>query len=197
MTAYSEQELPLEVKLQAHLMEVESAFEASPETGADKFIEIINELTHGENSDPELAAQIAEKIADKDYQVPPELLNRFETKLGEGLLYGGNSENERFERSAEFYDSVRKRTAEKLPKNVNEIPEDERPAELAENFHSIDRLADLSFLSGNYQDAESAYKHAFEVRGKFQKIDKGPSACAKYGQAASAFMQGETKPACY
>ncbi|MFA6588462.1 MAG: hypothetical protein WCT08_05335 [Patescibacteria group bacterium] len=191
MAAYSEQELPLEVKLQAHLMEVESAFEASSETGVNKFIDIINELTHGENSDPELAAQIAEKIADKEYAVPEELQNQFKAKIGEGLLYGGNIDNERFERSAEFYDSVRKRTAEKLPQNINDIPEDERPVELGENFHSIDRLADLAFLSGNFEDAKNAYQHAFEARGKFKEIEKGPSACAKYGEAASAFMQGE------
>ena len=196
MSPFGERSDPsLEEKLQARLMEIEKAFETAPEQGVDKLSEVINELTHSENSDPELAAQIAETIAGKEYEVPPELQNRFETKIGEALLYGGNIENERFEKSTEYYDGVRQRAAKKIPENINDIPENERPPELSEHFHATDRLADLAFLSGSYEDAASAYHATVESRGKFKEQEQeiGPVACAKYGEAASAFMQGDTQ----
>ncbi|RJO58863.1 hypothetical protein C4546_04645 [Candidatus Parcubacteria bacterium] len=193
MSAFSENEVSPEERLESSFMEIQSAFEASPESGVDKFTEVVNSLTKGEQADPDLAGQLAERLIEQIPEMPPELQNQLEIKLGEALLYGGHAGNDRLETSLTYYQQAKKRAGEKLPENLEEVPEAKLTREVSEFLHSTDRMADLAFLAGDYASAEKAFADAFEKRGEISNKERGPAACAKYGQAASALMIGNIR----
>jgi len=177
------------------LMPIQEAFRDSMEAGVAAAKKQLRELTRGEDTDPELAAVVAEKLDLTPYDIPAELQNQWETTLGEAFLYGGKEGNDFLKKAGEKYAQVASRARERLPEDIEEIPNDEKPKELSEFFHARDRQGDVTFLMGDFEAAVSAYQLAVELRGKFASQEPGPVACAIYAEGAALFMQGKVNEA--
>jgi hypothetical protein len=177
------------------LMPIQEAFRESVEAGVAAAKAQLRELTRGEDTDPELAAVIAEKLDITQYDIPEELQNEWETTLGEAFMYGGREGSDFLSKAADKYSRVAARAREHLPEDIEALPDDEKPRELSDFFHALDRQADVTFLSGEFEDAVSTFQLAVESRGKFASQEPGPVACAIYGEAASLFMQGKVNEA--
>lgn len=144
------------------------------------------------------ALELAQKIEIYRAQIAeaqPELLNAFDTKLAEAYLYAGDSENDNLTGAEERYQRV-------LETKLTDVPEEgeltavERQ-KYSEVFHALDRLSDVAFVGGRYQEAGDRYSDAIERRAEFadDPSEQGSLACATYGKAASAFMSGDIENA--
>ncbi len=173
------------------LMPIQEAFQESVEAGIAAAKKQLRELTRGEDTDSELAAVVAEKLDLAPYDIPEEQQGAWETTLGEAFMYGGKEGNAFLSKAAEKYGQVAARAREILPEDIESIPDDEKPDELSEFFHARDRQGDVTFLTGDFEAAVSAYQLAVESRGKFASQESGPVACAIYGEGAALFMQGK------
>lgn len=180
------------------LMPIQEAFRESTEAGIAAARKQLRELTReedGGDTDPELAAIVAEKLDLTPLDIPTELQNEWEKTLGEAFMYGGKEGNSFLKKAGEKYVQVATRARERLPEDIETIPDDEKPSELSEFFHARDRQGDVTFLSGDFEAAVSAYQLAVESRGKFASQEPGPVACATYGEGAALFMQGKVNEA--
>lgn len=144
------------------------------------------------------ALELAQKVEIYRAQIAeaqPELLNAFDTKLAEAYLYAGDSENDNLAGAEERYQRVLETKLTDVPEE-GELPEAERQ-KYSETFHAQDRLGDVAFVSGQYQEAGDRYADAIERRAEFadDPNEQGPLACATYGCAASAFMTGDIENA--
>lgn len=177
------------------LMPIQEAFQESVEAGVAAAKEHLHELSRGKDPDPELAAFMAEQLDRTPYDIPPGLQNEWEKALGQSFLYGGKEGNSFLSKAAEKYSQIATRARERLPEDIETIPDDEKPEELSQFFHARDRQADVTFLTGDFEAAVSAYQLAVESRGKFASQEPGPVACATYAEGAALFMQGKVNEA--
>lgn len=180
------------------LMPIQEAFRESTEAGIAATRKQLRELTReedGGDTDPELAAIVAEKLDLTPLDIPQELQNEWEKTLGEAFMYGGKEGNTFLKKAGEKYSQVASRARERLPEDIEEIPDDEKPSELSEFFHANDRQFDIAILRGDFEAAVSAAQLAIEARGKFASQEAGPVACATYGEGAALFMQGKVNEA--
>jgi len=177
------------------LMPIQEAFRESTETGVAVAKKQLRELTRGKDTDPELAAFVAGKLNLASYDIPQELQGEWETTLGEAFMYGGKEGNDFLDNAADKYSELATHARERLPEDIDTIPDDEKPRELSDFFHARDRQGDVTFLSGDFEAAVSAYQLAVESRGKFASQEPGPVACAIYGEGAALFMQGKVNEA--
>ncbi len=165
------------------LMPIKEAFEQSIEAGVAAAKNELRKLTRGEDTDPELAAVVAEKLDLTPYDIPDELQNQWETTLGEALMYGGKVENGYLDKAQEHYRTVVKRTQHAV----------EGDPDLSHRLHSLDRMGDTSFLSGDYVNARLNFLAVNTLRDDLGLLERenGPAACALYGESASLLMQGQ------
>ena len=182
-------------EVQSALMPIQEAFRKSPEAGVAAATQRLYELRRGNDPDPELAASMAEQLDLAAHDIPPELQGEWDKSLGETFLYGGKEGNSFLDSAAEKYSQLATRTRERLPEDIDAIPDDEKSEDLSNYFYANDRQFDIAILRGDFEAAVSASQLAIEARGKFASQEVGPVACATYAEGAALFMQGKVNEA--
>jgi hypothetical protein len=180
-----------EAQIQERIDKIGNAFESQDYSVAvADFTDAISEWSHQGRADA--AVQLAEHVAVYRDKLPEELVGRFDVKLGEGYYLGGNADNDLLEKSEEAYQRVADAKIPDLPKDPERVNAEER-RRFSEHFHAGDRLADVAFASGRIAEAKQRYAEAYDARGTFKDTaaEKGPMACAKYGEAAMALILDE------
>jgi len=181
---------------QQRTVEIQNIFESQEfERGLQEFTAEMKKWSREEERQ-DAALELAKKVGpyrEKFKEQQPNLLNRLDTMIAEAYLYAGDSENENLSEAEKRYEQVTETKLAELPRDRSTLPEAER-TKYSEVFHALDRLGDVAFVGGRYQEAGERYADAIEERAEFADDPKeqGPLACAKFGQAASAFMQGDT-----
>lgn len=179
---------------QQRIEQIRNAFEQQEyERGVQEFTEAVRQLSRSEGRQ-DAALELAQEIEAYRSQVQdshPELVNTLDTKIAEAYLYAGESGNDNLASAEERYTRVAATELVEVPEDGSPIPEAER-AKYSEVFHALDRLGDVAFAAGQYEDAGKHYANAIKKRAPFddEPNEQGPLACATYGAAASAFMQG-------
>jgi hypothetical protein len=150
----------------------------------------------GQQDDALELAQKVEKYRVQIEDAQPELLNGFDASIAEAYLYAGDSENENLTGAAERYQRVADTELVDVPVDGTQLPAAER-TKYCEVFNAMDRLGDEAFLGGRYKEAGNNFADALLRRAEFMDDpnEQGPIACANYGAAASAFMDGELEKA--
>lgn len=126
----------------------------------------------------------------------PEFLNAFDAGVADAHFYSGDSDNDNLEKAEEHYQRIRATKLAELHGDEYALTETER-TQYSEVFNAADRLGDIAFVAGRYTEAGDKYAEAIELRVTFldDPNEQGPLACATYGCAASAFMEGNVEDA--
>lgn len=183
---------------QQRMGEIGDAFESQNyERALGEFTTAMRQWSREGRQDAALElAQNVEAYRTQVEDAHPELLNSFDTALAEAYLYAGDSENKNLAGAEERYQRVADTELIDVPKDGAALPEAERK-KYSEVFHALDRLGDVAFVDGRYQEAGERYQEAIEKRTEFadDPNEQGPLGCAIYGSAASAFMEGNMEDA--
>ena len=178
-----------EAAIQERIEKIGSTFESQDyETAVGDFTAAVNEWTRQGRTDT--AVELAEKVSVYRDKVPEELRGSFDIKLGQATFYAGNAENGLLQEAESYYQRVADTKLPELPEDVEKMSEEEKRP-FSENFHAHDMLANAAFAGGNFSKAGLLFLEANTERGNFE--EPGPRACALYGEAASAFAQGDTE----
>lgn len=180
-------------EIQERSEKILSTFESQDFSSAvEQFNAAVYEWTHQGNA--EAAAQLADEVEVYRDKLPDDLVNRFDIKLGEAYYYIGTEENGSLERATEAYQRVVDVKLPEQPAADAELTEEEmRP--FSEHFHALDRLGDIAFAAGKFAEAAQRYAEANDARGPADGVfpELQTRACATYGEAASAYAQGDTE----
>lgn len=189
MTTSPEREAEIQERSEAVL----NAFESQDfPTAVAQFAEAVHTWTREGNA--EAATDLADRVEVYRDKLPEDLVNRFDVKLGEAHLYSGTAENGSLQRAEEAYQRVADVALPERPLADAELTEEER-RHFSEHFHALDRLGDVAFSNGEFAAAAQRYAEANDARGPAEGLfaEPGPRACATYGEAASAFVQGDVE----
>ena len=158
--------------------------------GVQLYTEAISEWAR--QGQTEFAVQLAEHMAVYREKLPEDLVNRFDVKTGEALLFAGTSDNEYLKEAEAAYERVTDGDLPEIPTDLSTLTEEERRI-FSEHFHALHRLGDVAFADGRFADAGECYAEANSARGPEDGpfAEPGPRACTTYGEAAAAFAQGE------
>jgi enamine deaminase RidA (YjgF/YER057c/UK114 family) len=160
---------------------------ARSEAGDDSAVEVLRGYVSRWTKEgrPEDAAKLVEELQDLREILPPDLQQHFDNAAGEAYLYTSD-----FEQAEIAFSAVAKNKLPELPDDEKQISPEQKDA-YSRTIHAQGRLADTAFLSGEYSITAEHYATQVLMQEKYSLEPAGSRACAQYGQAACALMEGD------
>lgn len=130
------------------------------------------------------AVQLVESLAGVREKLPADLQQHFDNAVGEAYLYASD-----FDQAETAFGNVAGSNLPELPGDETEISPEQKDT-YSRTIHAQGRLGDTAFLRGEYALADERYGAQVAMQEKYSLEPAGPRACAIYGQASCAFMEG-------